>query len=485
MLKIAVVGDIHLTYLSGTVQYDAFEFALEKIKSSQSDVVVCLGDATANGDLDAANYFLNRMEEIKASKLFVLGNSDLRTKETVEAVKILQTDNEITIDGVRLIGINTSSGQISSSDKELLNSSDKNTIVFMHHPYWDGLAVESAEMIKKFQENGNYRALVHGHMHYFEKKENVYSIQALDPDKAIGEPPCVTYLIIDNEEIRTEFDYFPAQMPENAEEYVGLSCFKPETDIPVAIENGIKNIELRPNAVYDDREKLKKLVSLWRKNGGKYLSLHMPDFGYDGQLIGEEEWEEAVKCALELSVDGVTVHVPKASLKSMRNGAEAILLQFLLDNIKKLPSDCVVGIENMHMTANEGDNEDRRFGYIPQECIEFMNKINSVFGFERVGLLLDVGHARNNAPYSEKYPVGAWYGEVGKYTVAYHIHQITKQENKMENHTPITSLCGALISYCGFSYCWNNNKINRRPMFLEIRGGYDEYIKSVKLFKNF
>lgn len=483
MIKIAAIADIHLPYLCGTVQYEALEFAIESIKKNKVDAVVCLGDATANGDSDAAKFFIKRMGELDAVKLFVLGNSDLRTKETAEYINILQTDREIDLCDIRCIGIDTSKGEISLSDTELLKSSDKDTIVFMHHPYWDGMTPESMEIIKSFQVSGNYRALVHGHIHYFERKGNVYSIQALDPDKSIGEPPCVTYFVIEDEEIHTEFDYFPSKMPENMDEFLGLSCFIPEIDIPVAIENGIKNIELRPNAVYDDRKRLLKLIKMWRSNGGKYLSLHMPDFGYDGELIGEKEWMDALECASDLRVDGVTVHVPKVSLKAMKSGAEPILLQFISSNIRKLPAACKVGIENMHMTAAESDNDDRRFGYVPQECIYLMNKTNELFGFERVGLLLDVGHARNNVPFSEKYPVGVWYGEVGKHTIAYHIHQISKVEKGMENHTPITSLYGPLISYCGFSHCWNHGEINQGPLFLEIRGGYEEYIRSVKLFR--
>lgn len=483
MVKIAVIADIHLTYLKGTVQYDAFEFALAGIKKSQADMVVCLGDVTADGDVGAAKYFLKRMEEVDIPKLYILGNSDIRTKETVEEIKILQTNPQTEVGGVRCIGVNTSSGELSDDDIKLLQTSDKRTLVFMHHPHWCSMTEKGSASVKSFQENGNYLALIHGHMHYYEKNGNVYSVQALDPDKAIGEPPCVTYFIVDNNEIRVEFDYFPSEMPVGMDEYLGLSCFCPETDIPFAVENQIMNIELRPSAVYDDYDKLSECVDLWRKNGGKYLSLHMPDFGYDGKIIGESKWDDAISFAKKIGVDGVTVHVPLVSLASMNAGADSVLTDFITNKIKQLPKNCTVGIENMHMTASEKDDSQRRFGYTPDECLQFMNMINAAFGYERAGLLLDVGHARNNAPYSEHYPIGAWYGEVGKYTVAYHIHQVTMGDNGMENHMPIKSLYGPLISYCGFAHCWNNNKINQKPLFLEIRGGVSLYSQSVEYFK--
>lgn len=485
MTKIAVIGDIHLTYLKESVQYEALEFALESIKKSQADIVVCLGDATADGDINAAKYFLERMSEINLPKLFVLGNSDLRTEATKNDVRILETEKELVADGVRCIGINTSAGHISSADAELLNSSDNETLVFMHHPYWDGMTQGAAAIIKNFQENGNYKALVHGHMHCFRKDNKVFSLQALDPDKAIGEPPCVTYLVIEDNTVNVEFDYFPVSMPENIDEFLGLSCFNPAIDIPYAAKNNIKNIELRPGAVYGDMAVLEQCIDEWRKSGGRYLSLHMPDFGYAcGKMIGEKEWEDAVACAMRLGVDGITVHVPKVSVADMQCGAEELLLNFLVSQFSKLPANSCIGIENMHMTASEKDDENRRFGYVPHECIGFMNKINTIYGYERVGLLLDVGHARNNAPYSERYPIGAWYVEVGKYVVAYHIHQVTKGDLGMENHMPIKSLYGPLISYCGFAHNWNSDKINQKPMFLEIRGGMEQYKKSVEFFKD-
>jgi len=272
-------------------------------------------------------------------------------------------------------------------------------------------------------------------------------------------------------------------MPEQIDEFLGLSCFKPEIDIPFAVENNIKNIELRPNAVYDDRESLIVHISEWRKKGGKYLSLHMPDFGYDEAITGAKEWQDAVQCANELGVDGITVHVPKTSVCNMQTDVAKILVDFLIDNIKKLPKNCVVGIENMHMTAKEQPDSQRRFGYTPSECVQFIKMINAAFGFDRVGSLLDVGHARNNAPYSSIYPLGVWYSEVGRHTVAYHIHQIEMEGTHMENHMPVKSLFGPLISYCGFAYCWNKNIINRKPLFLEIRGGMEQYYLSVEFLK--
>ena len=222
------------------------------------------------------------------------------------------------------------------------------------------------------------------------------------------------------------------------------------------------------------------------------MSLHMPDFGYDEYgLTGEEKWEDAISCAKDIGADGITAHVPMASVGIVRAGAFHVLVKFFAEKIKELPKECSVGIENMHMTKTESDNDQRRFGYLPEECLEFMHAVNKEIGYERTGVHLDVGHARNNIPYSGPYPIGAWYALVGKYTVAYHIHQVEHafsvliDDKSMNNHLPIKSIYGPLVSYCGFLHCWNTGKINKGPVFLEIRGGKEKYSVSVEYFKNF
>lgn len=482
MLKFAVIADIHLSYLTDTVQHKAFEFACEKIKNADVDAVVCLGDATAYGDVSAAEYFVEKMEALSLPQLRILGNSDVRNKETIKDIGRLVTEKELYISGYRLVGIDTSEETIKEEDRELLASSDEKTIVFMHHPYWC-LKQQDAEMMQKFLDKGLFKALFCGHLHISETRGNVYLVQALDPDKAIGEPACVTYITVDDDgTITTEFDHFEAEMPEELDRYLGLSCFDPWTDIPYAIKHNLKNIELRPSAVELDRERLLTLVTEWRACGGCYLSLHMPDIGYKEGLIGVHEWEKAIDCAKTLCVDGITVHVPKASVRDMKGKAKQEIVHFVSQKVSELSPACKIGIENMHMTADDRVDEERRYGYTPSECKEVMELINEQLGKERVGLLLDVGHARNNAPFSGPYPVGTWYGEVGKYTIAYHVHQVEMHGDKMENHVPIKGMYGPLISYNGFAYAWNHGILNRAPMFLEIRGGQKNYCISVELF---
>ena len=127
-----------------------------------------------------------------------------------------------------------------------------------------------------------------------------------------------------------------------------------------------------------------------------------------------------------------------------------------------------VGVENMHMTEGERADEKRRFGYTPQECLCFMEKFAEKCK-HRVGINFDIGHARNNAPFSQKYQISTWLSMLGQYIVGYHIHQVTYTDGVFENHMPITEVYGHLISYASFFSCWSTKRINKAPIIFEMR----------------
>lgn len=69
-IKIALLADLHLPFIESASQYKALEFAVDSINRNMPDVVVGLGDMTACGDINAAEYFLNEMRKIDLPKTF-------------------------------------------------------------------------------------------------------------------------------------------------------------------------------------------------------------------------------------------------------------------------------------------------------------------------------------------------------------------------------------------------------------------------------
>ncbi len=255
-------------------------------------------------------------------------------------------------------------------------------------------------------------------------------------------------------------------------DYIGISEFTPETDIDYAIKEKIKNIEIRK---YEDPKKFATIIQKideWRLSGGKYLSVHLPNLKHtNGDIIGKEEWNQAIQLTCDLNADGVTIHVPRINIKDMiidsliwRN-----FLDIMVESIAKLPEKTKVGIENIHMPIGAPNTLDREFGCIPEECLLWIEALNRRFGFDRVGSTLDVGHATNNSVFNTRYTKGVWYEMLGSKTVAYHIHQVCSIEGKLRNHNPITDWFGPKISYVSFFQSWQKNRINHAPMFLEVK----------------
>jgi len=93
----------------------------------------------------------------------------------------------------------------------------------------------------------------------------------------------------------------------------------------------------------------------------------------------------------------------------------------------------------MHMNIGERDNGSRRFGYVPLECATWVETMRERLGDE-VGFLLDIGHARNNAPFSKRISLGHWYARMGRATVGYHIHQQALESSAHHRHVRAVDL---------------------------------------------
>ena len=126
-------------------------------------------------------------------------------------------------------------------------------------------------------------------------------------------------------------------------------------------------------------------------------------------------------------------------------------------------------------------DENRGFGYTPQEVGAWIDALNQKLGAGRVGHVLDVGHARNNDPIAQKYPIGYWYAHMGQKAVAYHIHQVTRVPDGLQNHCAIENWFGPMINFTSFFYEWHRGRLGHVPVFLEVKG-WENYEKSVDAF---
>ena len=467
-MEIALMCDMHLPANNTTAQYAYFKQAMEDIKHSNAEILIVNGDISASGEQIALDEFLNETKGV--NKIVVLGNSDVRHKN--QSFFEVAKGGEFDI-GRKIICINTPYSKIEDKDREKINTMSDDDILIMHYSI-AALEEESQNYITNILSEKKI-IIIHAHAHnsqdYILGKGRVICLRALDPDKVTGAPPTITYLNVDKNNFVLKEKHFSTSKEKikDIRDYLGISCFDVISTIEYAISNDIKNLELRKYSENDGLfNKTVEGIKQWRKSCGQVLSIHMPNIFYKDNKICDEGWNYAKKLLNKTEVDSVTIHPPRVSVDVMSKDKN-IFVDYYARFIEQLPETTKVGIENLHMSPGAEIDNSRQFGCTPIEQYEFIDSINKHFGYERVGGILDVGHAYNNRPFSEIYTNGMWYALVGNKTVAYHIHQVKRSEGKLSNHRELDNWFGGMISYSSFFWAWLNNQIAKRPMFLEMR----------------
>lgn len=470
--------DLHLPSDENALQYKILDWAIEDIYKKQADCIVYAGDVTCDGNIEVYKRFIEKMKNTGLPFLFIPGNSDLRSKDSLQEICKISSQCRNKVGGNLIFAVNDCENKISDEQFSILEKADDESIVFMHHPMAT-YPPSCQKRLSEWRKRHKGTMLFYGHRHISGRDGNDVSLQAMDPDKAIGECPCVTYF--DTSARKIEKSYYYSPVPADLLECFGISCYKPLEQIDFAIKNNLKNLELRPNCIKTVRTELVKRIALWRESGGENLSIHLPDVFYKNGVAVSEFIDEYIELAKALKAQRLTQHVPNVSVKTVCEDKTALkkISRYLADKFNSLDGDVVIGVENMHMTPKEAPDENRRFGYTPEECLEFMQEL-SLSCKHKVGINFDIGHARNNAPYSQKYQISTWFSMIGKYIVGYHIHQVTSNEGEFENHMPITEVYGRLISYASFFKCWTDGQINKGPVVFEMRpeGAYEVTLRT-------
>lgn len=478
-LTFAVIADTHLTKLQGTSQYAAFHWAIEDVNLRKPDFAVIAGDLTAYGDMEAITFFKEKTAQIQVPYKAVLGNADLRTEANIPEAMTMCSKGVFEHEGRRIVCVNSADGHIYEDDRaEILKSGDGD-ILIMHHNI-EPLDEETRDFLTNWAA-ANRGLMIHGHKHkdmdYMVGQTRCIGIRCLDPDKSIVKGPCFVYVTIEDEKVQVEERCFSFSHDNvrDFRENLGISCFDIYQDIDFAIQNHLKNIEIRKFTGSDEElEFLKEKVLQWRRQGGEIVSVHMPNQIWNGREIeGLDVWNGALRIAREVKAEAVTVHPPRrVRIGDMTCGSETWnqCLRYFAERVKELPLTTRIGMENMHSLEGEKDDEDRFFGYKPDEILAFVEALNQPYGYDRVGMVLDVGHARNNGPHFSKNVLSSWYKAVGQRTTAYHIHQTIQVDGKMVNHTAITNWNGApCLCFISFLWAWQTNQINHCPMFMEMK----------------
>ena len=458
--------DLHLPSDKNALQYDVLRWAIEDILQKNPDCIAYAGDVTCDGNEAVYDFFTDKMNSLNIPFLYIPGNSDLRCDKSKDSIYHKASQCKNVVDGVEIYVVHDCNNDIEQSVFEIIENAGDGSVVFMHHPVCEH---KNSERLMQWCENHKNSTLLYAHMHRFCVNENVISLPALDPDKSIGEPPCIIYFDTDTKGVSKS--HYPSDIPDDLSLFFGISCYDPIKQIKFGIERKLKHLELRPNCVEVSFDVLVDLVKIWRKTCGKSLSVHLPDVCYkDGKITFDKGFDEIIKLINLLNADRVTLHVPKVKVGETIEMPALIdeICIFTADMLNKIRQNVIIGVENMHMTPKEKPDNSRRFGYTPEECLLFMRKLASKTK-HKTGINFDIGHARNNAPFSQIFQISTWFSMLGEHIVGYHMHQVTPGKGGFINHMPITEVYGNLISFSSFFKCWEKGIINKAPVVFEMR----------------
>ena len=469
----AVFADLHYTVESGRLKGEVLRWAVREASRRGCEAIVCAGDMIGSGRKAEADAVAAILAESALPVSFTPGNAELRCPaESAEALAILA--GAPPPDGVILADSSRGWGDGALGDRALLAG----MLVVTHVPPSEDIGP----------------LVVAGHTHRDSEAPGLSIVRGLDPDKALGGPPAFAIYGRDADGAwrREEDVAFPGVSPSEWDasfrrdflDDLGLATMDdPFGGLDFAIRNGIRCIEFRARSWKpEDFDALRAKVGEWRTAGGRILSLHLNELSFacvapGGRALpstaqGVDGLRGDCRDAVALGCDRVTLHVPKipaadydASIDLMRRAYAEALAPLAGTGI-------AIGVENMHTTpADKEDFSRRRFGYTPEECKRQIALLRDIPCL-RAGFHIDIGHARNNAPSSTQFPVGAWYELLGAEVNGMHIHQVERNsDGSFRNHRPLRGFFEPLISLASLVMARQRGILPRAPMFLEIRDG--------------
>ena len=493
--RIAIIADIHLPDYPESAQHAAFDWALRHLRQEPVDVLMVAGDVTAAGTALSARMARAKLDASGLIYRMTGGNSDRRTLDDWhEACGLLTVAAPFTAESVCVISFETSDETVGQADRGSLvaameQAGDRRVVVVTHMPP-EALQPDDRAWLASVLGGGRIDLFIAGHHHvddaYTVGGAPVHLVRGLDPDKAIGGPPALTYFELDGKGWRRRDVAFDGGQVEGWSERergefldnLGFSCMDQTLEgMEQARRRGVRCVELRAgDAMGVGPEALARTLGRWRKAGGRYLSVHMPDVHWDAvrrRGADTQPWRDAVAFSLAHGAAAMTVHVPRASVADMAPGGRAWreMAALTCETLRPaMNAGTVVSIENLHLSRGQPADASRQFGCLPKECLDWVATLRRVSGYDRIGLHLDIGHARNNPPFSKRLCVGHWYVLTGAQISGYHLHQVRSIEGVgMRNHFAFEGLYGPLISLSSFFWAWRAGRLRHAPMFLEVR----------------
>lgn len=477
-MKIAVLGDLHIPALNGTVKDAVLAWALGEARLRGAAVLAGAGDLIALGRVEEARKLRNALDQNMLPYYLTPGNAELRTPSESTAVAALLSTPMETAD---MLLLDSARGTLAVEARRQLKAlaSHANKLLVTHYPpsQW---TEEDRQQLDEARRSQAVGAVIAGHVH----ADTADTLRGLDPDKASGGPPAFVMFERPSPEApwqRSDIvmpginprEWRPAERAEFRQQLGLATLWNTSAMLDFAIKTRIKTIELRGDSVSmlapETLHLLKNKLDLWRSVGGCTLSLHLTE------LIPNDRQKFSMlhhlaQTAVFLGCNRTTLHVPYVDVQNYPVCRDRLLDHATQALAPLCEASIAIGIENLHCAP--GDTPlTRRFGCTIAECREWLELLRDRLDYRNLGFHLDLGHARNNRPLSDEENLSHYYAELGHEINGFHLHQVIQQpDGSFRNHQPLTGFYDKLISLAGLFMAWRTHQVNHAPMFLEIAG---------------
>ena len=529
--RLAVFADLHYTCGSAKLKGRVLREALDAALSLCADGVVCAGDMLGTGTIAEASDLRALFDAQPLPVWFTPGNAELRTPSESAAANAILSNRSPLPHGVVLIDSSAgypdkcrmqnaecrmyAEGQPSNCQTVKPSNCvgrgvDDGGILAVTHVPPDAWGQTPFAAWREAVARGAIGLTVAGHEHVDAVREGgaCRVLRGLDPDKAIGGPPSFATVVRDDFGVwHFEADHeisgiHPSEWTPTFRDAflrdLGISTmYDPFGGLAFATEKHIQAVELRHASWGDETRELGEAIARWRDAGGCVLSMHLPSLRFaNGVAENVDAIATACETARAIGCNRVTLHVPGIPVRDViadgnagnreqgtgnreegtgkreqGRGDAGVIDAYAQALALLIGTGIAIGIENMHMTPGETP-DNRNYGYTPDECRALIDALRALPGLD-IGFHLDIGHARNNAPYSTLFPVGSWYERLGAECNGMHIHQVVMDDKgQMHNHKPLLGFFDKLISLSSLIMARRDGLLNTVPMFLEVRDGF-------------
>ena len=484
-MKIACFADLHLTDNFNTVKLQVLRWAMAEACKRKVNCIALLGDLTATGTMRQTEKILAELASCQIDIFSTPGNAEYRHDASGKAAAFFDLPPT---EKSGIFMMNTAFNTPTEDDLIRLAALPENAgkVLFTHAPprLWESRA---QELLLQAQAVKAVTFVLAGHSHI----DSDGIMRGLDPDKAAGNPPGFEIISTsasgswEREKITMPgIDPAGWNVDERAKLHsiFGISAmYEPVKGLQDAVELGIPHVELRFMPEFPPE--LPGAIALWRKSGGKTLSMHLVNLDSDASPY----LAESVDKAIEYGCDRVTLHVPKVTAAKFPEEQDKLLANFDKFVAKLLDHGIVIGIENLHTTDGKRTFETRNFGCCIEECRQWITLLREKYQTDKIGFHCDIGHARNNAPVSAVENLSDYYCELGALINGWHFHQVVQEAGgKFKNHRELTGFFTRLISLGGFLMEYRQHRFNDAPVFLEVTtpdGGVTSYREMTALLK--